>query len=184
MSSASLPSLKKSILVGSLGFCASSLMVFGTVAFGERWMYAHLGLAVSYIAWTLFFVLSGAVVFNSLIVGPLRGPRFCLLFALAFIAYATGWCGAYFVLRGTLGEWGGSLLGSIFMALAFAVGFKKSGAIFPFSGLIFVANSLGYFLGSLLNNTIAGQSGMVLWGASYGLFLGAGIGAVLYWAQR
>jgi hypothetical protein len=51
------------------------------------------------------------------------------------------------------------------------------------SGLLFVANSLGYFLGSALNNSIGGRAGMLLWGTVYGLCLGAGLGAVLYFAQ-
>ena len=184
MNSASLPSLKKCLIVGSCGFCASSLLVFGTVALGERWMYAHLGLAFSYAIWTLLFVLSSASVFNSLIVGPLRGARFCLLFAGAFISYAVAWCAAYFVLRGAMGEWCGSLLGAILMAAVFAVGFGKTRHLMQFSLLLFVFHSLGYFLGSLSNNALGGQSGMLSWGVFYGLFFGAGIGALLHKTQN
>ncbi len=174
----------KSILVGSLGFCAVSLLVFGTVAFGERWMYATLGLPISYAVWTLLFVLCGALVFNSLVIGALCGARFYLLFAGAFVAYAVGWCGAYFLLRGALGEWCGALLGSVLMAVVFAAGFKQLNAIVRFSLLLFVANAIGYFFGSFLNSTIGGQAGMILWGVSYGLFFGAGLGALLHYAQR
>jgi hypothetical protein len=45
--------------------------------------------------------------------------------------------------------------------------------------LLFIANSAGYFLGSAINEYVGGPSGMLLWGVVYGLFLGAGIGALL-----
>jgi hypothetical protein len=51
------------------------------------------------------------------------------------------------------------------------------------SAVLFVANSVGYFAGSALNNSIGGRPGMLLWGAAYGLCLGAGLGAVLHLAQ-
>ena len=35
----SIPSLGRSMLIGSFGFCLASLCVFATVAFAERWMY-------------------------------------------------------------------------------------------------------------------------------------------------
>lgn len=147
-------------------------------------MYAHLGLSLSYLLWTLLFVLSGSLVFNSLVSRALRGPRFYALFGGAFMAYAAGWCGSYFMLRTQAGEWLGSLSGSILMAIIFAWGFNKLAETLRFALLLFVANSCGYFLGSALHQTIGGQSGMILWGISYGLCLGAGIGAVMHFSQR
>ena len=51
------------------------------------------------------------------------------------------------------------------------------------SAVVFPANSVGYLLGAALNETFGGAAGMLLWGAAYGLFLGAGLGAVLHLAQ-
>jgi F0F1-type ATP synthase assembly protein I len=48
---------------------------------------------------------------------------------------------------------------------------------------LFGANSIGYFLGSMINDFIRGRPGMLLWGVIYGLCLGAGLGAVLHFAQ-
>jgi len=70
------------------------------------------------------------------------------------------------------------------MASVFAIGFGIRTAALTFSAVLFVTNSLAYFLGSTLYNFVHGPAGMVLWGIVYGLFLGAGIGAVLYLAQR
>lgn len=177
------PSLGLSLLIGSIGFSVVSLCVFATVAFAERWMYTNLGLLGAYVVWTILFILLGGAVLGSLVVVQWRLPKFYLLYGLAFFAYAAGWVGAYFTLRGSAGEWVGSLAGAILMALVFAAGFRKIHSTLKFSALLFVANSLGYFLGSACNNFFGGKGGMLLWGVMYGLFLGAGIGAVLHYSQ-
>src|SRR4030095_10331441 len=97
-----IPSFARSIATGAIGFCLVSLCVFATVAFAERWMYQNLGLPGSYLAWiVLFILLSGAVVGSLFVAGRWRLPRFYLLWALAFFAYAAAWMLAYFYLRGS-----------------------------------------------------------------------------------
>ena len=97
--------MKRSLLIGGLGFGLASLCVFATVAFGERWMYTNLGLTGAYLVWTALFILLGGGVLGSLVAGRWRLPKFYLLFGLAFFAYAVGWTAAYFLLRGAAGEW-------------------------------------------------------------------------------
>lgn len=177
------PSLARSLLTGGLGFCLASLCVFATVAFAERWMYTHLGLLGAYLAWTALFILLGGAAIGSLAVGRWRLPRFYLLFGAAFFAYAVGWVGAYFFLRGAAGEWVGSLAGSLLMGLVLAVGFGAARSALKLSAALFVANSVGYFIGSALYEWLGGEAGMLLWGGVYGLCLGAGLGAVIHFAQ-
>ena len=177
------PSLGRSLLTGGLGFCLASVCVFATVAFAERWMYAQLGLYGSYLAWTALFILLGGGVLGLLVVGRWRLPRFYLLFGLAFFAYAAGWVGAYFVLRGAAGEWVGSFAGSLLMGVVLAAGFGVARSALNLSAMLFAAHSVGYFLGSALNNAIRGSAGMLLWDGVYGLCLGAGLGAALHLAQ-
>ncbi len=176
-------SLGRSLLVGALGFGLASLCVFATVAFAERWMYARLGLYGAYLAWTVLFILLGGGALGSLVAGRWRLPKFYLLFGLAFFAYAVGWIGAYFTLRGTAGEWVGALAGSFLMGCVFALGFGALRSALNLSAVLFVAHTVGYFLGSALNDSIGGRVGMLLWGAAYGLSLGAGLGAALHLAQ-
>lgn len=178
------PPLRRSLLTGAFGFGLVSLCVFATVAFAERWMYARLGLYGAYLAWTAMFILLGGGVLGTLVAGRWRLPKFYLLFGVAFFAYAVGWVGAYFVLRGAAGEWVGSLVGSLLLGAVFAAGFGAARKALNLSALLFVANSVGYFLGSALNDAVGGRAGMLLWGAAYGLGLGAGLGAVLHYAQR
>jgi hypothetical protein len=160
-----------------------SLCVFATVAFAERWMYTHLGLLGAYLAWTALFILLGGAAIGSLAVGRWRLPRFYLLFGAAFFAYAVGWVGAYFFLRGAAGEWVGSLAGSLLMGIVLAVGFGAARSTLKLSAALFVANSVGYFIGSALYERLGGEAGMLLWGGVYGLCLGAGLGAVIHLAQ-
>lgn len=172
--------LSQAVLIGGIGFCLVSLVVFGTVAFGERWMYARLGGLGAYIAWTLAFILLGGAVLGSLVAeSRWRLPKFYLLWGLAFFAYAAGWICAYFTLRSAAGEWFGSLVGSVLMTIVFALGFGSARSIPKLSVLLFIANSAGYFLGSTINDYVGGRGGMLLWGVVYGLFFGAGIGALL-----
>ena len=178
------PSLKRSIIIGGIGFCLASMCVFATVAFAERWMYRQLGLVTAYLVWTALFILLGGGVLSLLVVKPVRLFKFYLIFALAFFCYAIGWTGAYFSMKGSkAGEWVGSLAGSVLMGFVFSVGFNVIRLILVLSALLFVANSFGYFLGSMLNDLVGGKTGMMLWGIVYGLCLGAGLGAVLYLAQ-
>jgi hypothetical protein len=146
-------------------------------------MYARLGLPGAYLAWSALFILLGGGVMGSLAVGRWRLPRFYLLFAPAFFAYAVGWVGAYFALRGAAGEWVGSFAGSLLMGSVLAFGFGAARSALKLSAALFVGHCVGYFLGSALNDSVGGSAGMLLWGAAYGLCLGAGLGAALYLAQ-
>jgi hypothetical protein len=184
ISSNTVPSLARSIATGAIGFSVVSLCVFATVAFAERWMYQTLGLFGAYLTWTVLFILLSGAVFGSLVVVRWRLPGFYLLFGPAFFAYAAAWMIAYFTLRNTAGELVGSLAGSVLMAIVFAAGFGSLRSTVKLSAVLFVSNSLGYFLGAALYNSFNGQMGMLLRGVVYGLFFGAGIGAALQLVQQ
>ena len=182
--STAVPSLQRSIATGAIGFCLVSLIVFATVAFGERWMYRSFTVLGAYLAWTVLFILLSGGVFGSLVVGRWRLPRFFLMWALAFFMYAAAWVVAYFTLRNTTGELLGSLAGSVLIALVFAAGFRSFGSAVKLSAVLFVSNALGYFLGGALYYSVGRPLGMLLWGIAYGLFFGAGIGAALHFVQQ
>jgi len=179
-----LPSLPRSIATGAIGFGVVSLCVFATVAFAERWMYRTFSELGAYLVWTVLFILLGGAVFGSLVVIRWRLPRFYLLFGLAFFAYAAGWVIAYFTLRGTAGEVAGSVVGSVLMAIVFAAGFRSLRSTVKLSAVLFVSNFLGYFFGAAILDSLRSQTGMLLFGVVYGLFFGAGIGAVLQMVQQ
>lgn len=179
----SVPSLGRSLMIGSVGFCLASLCVFATVAFAERWMYRNLGLSGAYVVWTVLFIFLGGALLSSLVIGPDRFWRFQLAFGMAFLLYAVGWVSSYFILRGVAGEWAGSLFGSVLMALVISLAFGVIKTFFTLAVTLFISNSAGYFLGDFLYSSIGGKAGMLLWGVLYGSCLGAGLGLSLYLAQ-
>jgi len=180
----SIPSLGRAIATGAIGFCVVSLCVFATVAFGESWMYRTLGVPGTYLTWTLLFVVLSGVVFERLVVVRPRFPNFYLLWALAFFAYAAVWMIAYFLLGRTTGEFLGSLGGSVLMAVVLVAGFGAAKATVKISVVLFIGNALGYFLGAALFDWYRNETGMLLFGAIYGLLFGAGIGAALRIVQQ
>jgi hypothetical protein len=175
--------MKRSILLGILGFTTASLVVFCTVAFGERWMYRNLGVAGSYATWAVLFVVLGGVLLSPLVNGTARITRFLPIFAVGFFLYSAGWIAAYFTFRGTLGAWVGSLAGSTLLALVIAKGFGSLRSFAILAAILFAANSAGYFIGEKLFLAVPGRSGMVLWGLIYGIGLGAGLGLAVDLAQ-
>lgn len=176
-------SLKRSVVTGGLGFCVVSLCVFATMAFGQRWMYDRLGVTGAYIACIALFILLGGSALIPLVVGPRRLLRFYAMFGAAFFMYGVSWMAAYFTFKRVFGEWLGSFSGSILMALVFAAGFGVMRSAPLLAALLFVANSIGYFLGSVFYYSLGRPVGLMLWGAFFGLCLGAGLGAVFYFAQ-
>ncbi len=182
-STARTPSQPESLLVAGVGFCLASLIVFGTVALGERWMYQNLGLTGAYLTWTVLFISVGGGVLSPLVIGAGQLARFYLLFSVAFLVYAIGWTVAYFACGPVTGEWLGSLAGTVLMALVLALAFDVLKKLAGMAFILFVANSLGYFAGSFLYSYFGGPTGMLLWGACFGLGLGLGLGRVLFAAQ-
>jgi hypothetical protein len=172
-----------------MGFFVASLIVFGTVAFGERWMYRNLGAYGSYTVWTVLFILTGAAALKPLRFPNVSAAAFYVTFGVAFLLYAVGWSAAYFllgggaVLFGGLSEWTASLAGSILMGLTIAIGLGAVNVAPTLIAILFVANSAGYFLGGAVFYKMHSRIGMVTWGAIFGLFLGAGLGATLFIAQ-
>ena len=176
------PSLTYSVWFGALRFCLASLLVFATVAFAERWMYGHLGFYGAYATWTVLFIILGGMALSPLVTDR-RRPWFYFVFGAAFLAYAVPWMAAYFTIRGTAGEWIGSLAGSVFMGVVLAVAFEAWRAVPKLLAVLCIANSAGYFLGAALFYSIPGEIGMLLFGVVYGLLLGAGLGAAFHLSQ-
>lgn len=170
-------------LDASLRFGLASLLVYSTVAFGERWMYQQVGLVGAYGIWTLLFILLGGQALQPLVVRATAKRTFWLWFSLAFLGYAASWMAAYFTIRGPVGEWMGSVLGSAALGMVLAAVFRAWNRYFMISVQLFVAHSAGYFLGEWFHHSVQGRIGMLLSGVCYGLGFGLGLARALFWAQ-
>lgn len=173
----------RAVWTGSLGFALASLAVFTTVAFGEGWMYQSFGLYGAYLAWTALFILLGGAALRPL-AGWTTTPRFFLLFACAFFAYAVGWTVSYFMVRGPAGEWVGAVAATFLMAFVLCAARSAWSLLIRQTLVLLLGHVVGYFLGSMLNGAIGGPRGMLLWGAAYGLGLGFGLAVALVTLDR
>lgn len=188
--------MMRSLLIGSLGFAAVSVLAFSVWALGGRWFHFPGGELTMYAVIAIVFLGLSGLVLGRLVHGERAVARFYGAFLPAFFAYAVLWCAAWFLVKGRTGEWVGSLAGSVVFA---AVVHARLGSLKTcvLSGLIvFVTHSLGYFIGGewmygVLDHGLAGLSkpqvalaAKLGWGLFYGLGFGAGIGAALDRAQR
>ena len=167
------------VVAGSTRFAAASTLVFSTVAFAERWMYANLTLAGAYVVWTLLFLVVSPLAFIQQVSERSQRRAFPLWFNIAFLAYCALWCVGWFVSPNTLGEVVGCVAGSL--ALVGVLG-SRGFVSKPFvtAGLVLAGcNLVGYFVCGFLNARIGGPIGMLAWGMLFGAGTGAGIGALL-----
>jgi hypothetical protein len=181
------PSRLGSIVRGSLGFGAVSLVAYGVWAFGGKWLGSKLGEGGFYAVMAAVFVGLTGLALHPLVAGPRSFLRFTKVFVPAFLAYAAVWCVFWFKLKFGLGEWLGSLGGCV----AFAA---VSGALLgglrslPLAALVlFVGHSAGYFLGAPICYAQMRSHpalGMLAWGLLYGLGFGAGIGFAFHSFQK
>jgi len=167
------------VVAGSTRFAAASTLVFSTMAFAERWMYANLTIAGAYVAWTLLFLVVSPLAFIQKVTERSQRRAFPLWFNIAFLAYCALWCAGWFLSPNTLGEVVGCVAASLALAgVLFSRGYvRKPGVV---AGLALAAcNLVGYFAGGFLNARIGGPIGMLAWGMLFGAGTGAGIGAIL-----
>lgn len=182
-SSPRIPSLQESLIIGSLGFAAISLASFGLWAWRGQWLSRNFGELGLYASCALVLIGGGGAVLGRLVIGPARSMRFYGLFALAFFLYAGVWIGSYFSLRNKSGEYLASLLGPAILGMTLANAFGAPGAVRKAVIVLIASHAFGYFAGSFLHTTFAGAGGQLLWGAAYGLGLGAGLGFALHVCQ-
>jgi len=172
-----------SVMGGALGSGSVSVLVFASWAYAGKWFYGNLGEAGAYLAWALLFIGGAGGLLGRLVIGPGSAQRFCGGFALAFLAYSLVWMAAWFAFPDKLGETLGALAGTAVFGLllcAMFQGWSKWPSVL--AGLA-VGNVIGYFLGDALHTQYGGSVGKLLWGASYGLGFGAGIGHALHAVQ-
>jgi hypothetical protein len=190
----------RSVLIGSLGFAAVSVAAFSLWAFGGRWFHSHGGDAAMYSAIAAAFLVLSGVILHTLIRGGRPLAKFYGAFVPAFFAYAVLWCLAWFVVKGSTGEWLGSFFGSFAFAAVVTRQLGGKASIWTTGLLVFIAHSIGYFMGGKVMYGILGGAcaecfqgwskehvGMVAklgWGLLYGLGFGAGIGMAFDRAQQ
>ncbi len=181
-----LPDLRQSITVGSVGFTIVSILMFGVWAVGGTWLSRNLGELGFYCVLAVGFMAGGGGAFAPVLIGKNLG-RFYVLFIGSFLLYAAIWTACWFLLRkiGWGREWAGSILGPAMMGMIFAWVFRANKQLWRCVLALVVGNTTGYFIGEWLfyMEPLHNQFGMIVWGITYGAGFGAGIAAALYWCQ-
>lgn len=162
---------------GAWGFGLVGMLVYASVAYGERALYRTLTVGGAYALWTSIFVLGAPWVLGRLLIEREQRPRFVGAFILGFLAYAGTWMLIYFGLRSRTAEVASSILAPATMAAVYAWAIARNQDATPMAAMaVLVCHTAGYFLGSLLNRLLGGSAGMLAWGIAHCCLFGAGIG--------
>jgi len=194
------PCLGTSLWRGIVGFTALSIAGFLPWAIFGRWFYRNVGEAGLYILCAVVFIGLSGPLMHRLIIGPGSLSRFWKLFGLTFAAYAVLWIVGWMTLRGHPGSLAGLLAGTAAMGWMLARAFNAPDATFKVIAVLFVLNSLGYFIGGWVEGGVTGikelmlfgtpvpkithmRMAKLLWGVCYGIGFGAGLGWAFHLCQ-
>ena len=190
--------LARSVRVGTFGFGAASLLVFGSWAWMGRWLFRSLGEAGTYAVWAVVFIGVAGAGLRRLLEVPVSMARFLVFFLVAFGTYALVWSASWFALRTQLGEWLASLLGTMSFCAVLCWAFGAWRVFVRVGLVVFALHSAGYFAGGWLHAWVLGGTfpaewlgkaaradvSKLLWGAVYGCGFGAGLGYAFHACQR
>jgi len=189
-----------SLLHGIIGFTLLSVAGFAPWAVAGRWFHRNIGEGGLYGTCALVFIGLSGPLLHRLILGPGSLMRFYKLFGIAFAAYSILWIAGWMTLRGHPGSVVGLLAGTAAMGWILAIAFDAPGRTTKIVAALFVLNSIGYFAGGWIEGGVAGVKQLslfgsvwtkpaqimlakLLWGVSYGIGLGAGLGIAFYLCQ-
>jgi hypothetical protein len=194
------PSLTASVWRGTIGFTIVSVAGFVPWAIFGRSLHRLVGELGMYLGCMAVFIGLSGLLMHRLILGPGSLSRFYKLFSAAFAAYSVGWMAGWMVLRGHPGSIAGLLAGTAMMGWMMTRAFDARDATFKVIAVLFVLNSLGYFIGGWAEAGVMGmkeptlfgvavarkvqvRTAMLLWGVFYGLGFGAGLGWAFHLCQ-
>ncbi|MBL9170092.1 MAG: hypothetical protein JNN07_20325 [Verrucomicrobiales bacterium] len=200
VSSVAVPSLSASVARGTLGFTVVSLAGFAPWAVFGRWFHKAGGELGMYIACAVVFIGLSGLCLHRLILGRGSLVRFYQLFSVAFTLYSVAWIAGWMALRGHPGSVVGLFAGTALMGWILVRAFEARGQLLRVVMALFVLNSVGYFVGGVVEGGLMRAQGMSIlgvaiqkstqarlamlsWGLFYGLGFGAGLGLAFHWCQ-
>ncbi len=195
-----IPSLQASLLRGTVGFTAVSVAGFAPWAVTGRWLRQCIGEAGLYAVCAFAFIVLSGLLLHQLIMGLGSLGRFYKVFGISFAAYSVAWIVGWMSVGGHWGSITGLLAGTAVMGWMLARAFDATRQTLIVIAVLFVLNSLGYFLGGVVVETIMAlkqvslfgsvvpkpvqmTSAKLLWGVFYGLGFGAGLGLAFHICQ-
>ncbi len=192
---AKVPNLGESLLRGVIGFTVVSIAGFAPWAVMGNWFYRYIGEAGLYAVCAVVFIGTAGLFMHRLIIGPGSLSRFYTLFAVSFAAYSIAWIVGWMALKGHAGSVVGLLAGTTLMGLMLGRAFDASRETLNVIAVLFVLNTVGYFVGGVFEGAVIGIKGLSIsetmqlvvaksvWGIFYGAGFGAGLGLAFYLCQ-
>ncbi|MBE0542659.1 MAG: hypothetical protein IH623_14980 [Verrucomicrobia bacterium] len=194
------PTQGGSLVRGTVGFTLVSLGGFAPWMLAGPGFNRAVGELGLYAVCALVFVILSGPLLHRLIVGPGSLGRFYRVFTLAFLAYAVAWTVGWMTLGGHPGSIVGLLAGAIAMGLFLSFAFAARGVAVKVITALFVANTVGYFIGGwaygglragadfnllgiAFDRSAQAMLAKAAWGLFYGLGFGAGIGFAFHVCQ-
>lgn len=198
---AHLPTLGESVRRGTVGFTVLSVAGFVPWAVFGRALHQLVGEVGMYCVCAAVFIGLSGPLLHRLILGPGSLARFYRLFAITFTANSVLWIGGWMALRGHAGSVAGLLAGTAAMGWLLTLAFDAPRARGRVIAALFGLNTLGYFIGGVVEGAVAGMQpfslagtevdrrtqvmgAKLLWGVFYGLGFGAGLGLAFHECQR
>lgn len=188
----------RAILSGAWRFGVVSLIAFGFWAFDSKILPKRFGEVGTFVGCLVVFVAFAEIFLIGLVQPPDARRKFNRSFPLAFIVYSIVWSACWFALKFGKGEWLGSGLGCA--AFAAILGWRLGARNGYCKVILFliITHAAGYFLGgkafymarhppqalSSLSKEEIWTAAKLVWGLSYGLGFGAGIGYAFDVFQR
>src|SRR5262245_34942205 len=154
--SAEVPSLGISLRRGIIGFTIVSVAGFAPWVLAGEWLRGLLGEAGLSAVCAVAFIGASGLLLHPLIIGSGSLLRFYKLFSVVFTAYSAAWMVAYMTLRGHVGGLIGLFAGTAVMGWMLTRAFDATGATMKSIVALFVANSLGYFVGGWVEGKVVG----------------------------
>lgn len=193
-------SFSASLWRGIWGFTLVSIAGFLPWGVFGKWFRFPGGELTMYLVCALVFLLLSGLLLHRLIIGDGSLSRFYKLFTPAFALYSVAWIAGWMLVRGHTGSIVGLLSGTAIMGWMFAAAFDAKGQALKVIAALFVLNSLGYFIGGVIEVallkmpeltifgiTLAPRTqrmvAMMQWGVCYGIGLGAGLGVAFHLCQ-
>jgi len=185
--------LAGSVIRGTLGFAAVSLVAFSVWAYGASWIRGRFGEVGLYAGIAIVFLAASGLVLHRLAGGM---ARFYKAFIPSFLAYAIVWSAIWFAMQSRLGEWLATLAGTAVFALVASLILGRPRAWPKAAAVLFGTHVVGYFLGGVVYYECKepaamealGESyrvvGRLGWGLLYGLGFGAGLGYTFFALRR
>jgi len=194
-----IPTLGRSVLHGIVGFTLLSIAGFAPWAIFGRWFYRNIGEVGLYLVCAVVFIGLSGPLLHRLIIGPGSMRRFYKVFSIAFAAYSVLWIAGWMAIEGHAGSVAGLLAGTAAMGWILARAFGTNETLKIILAL-FVLNSLGYFIGGVVEGALIEAKSVslfgaampkrsqamlakTLWGVFYGIGFGAGLGLAFYYCQ-